>query len=128
MLLEPQRMNTFEPFSITKPFEKVKDKIVDTGKNVGDKVADTGKGAVDKVADVGKNVGGKVADVGKKVGGTVVSIGKGIGKVLGPAFKKIFEFLMMILKNWKLALCIAVSCCLCYLAAPFIMPIFSFFK
>jgi hypothetical protein len=146
MLLEPQRMNTYEPFSLKTPFNKVADigkgvggKVVDTGKGVGGGVVDVGKGVgggvVDigkdvggKVVDVGKGVGGKVADVGKKVGGTLVSFGKSVGKIFGPMFKKLLEFLMMIFKNWKLALCIAITCCVCYLTMPFIMPLLNFFK
>jgi hypothetical protein len=124
MLLEPQRMNTYEPFSIGKPFDKIKD----IGKDVGGKVVDTGKDIGGKVVDTGKDIGGKVADVGKKVGGTLVAFGQGVGKILGPAFKKLLGFLMMIFKNWKIALSIAVTCCVCYLAMPFITPVLTFFK
>ena len=130
-----------EPFKIPKPklpdfVDKAKDKIVDTGKDVGEKVADAGKDVGGKVADagknvggkvvdvgknvggkvvdVGKNVGGKVVDIGKKVGGTLINVGKGIGKVLGPAFKSLYKFLMMILKNWKIALAVVFGLFILY--------------
>jgi len=122
-LLEPHRMNTLEPFKVGKISiptpnvggitDKVVDvgkdvsgTVVDTGKNAGNKVTDIGKDVGGKVVNVGKDVGGKIVKVGKTVGGKVVEIGKGIGKVLGPAFKKLFEFFMMLLKNWKLVLAV----------------------
>ena len=115
MIYEAHRMNTIEPFSIgklniSKPklpdfVDKAKDNVVDVGGNVVDKTKDVGG----KVVDIGKDVGGKVADIGKGIGGKIVDIGKGIGKVLGPAFKKLLEFFMMILKNWKLALGVVVG-------------------
>jgi len=122
-LLEPHRMNTLEPFKVGKisiPTPNVggiTDKVVDVGKDVGgtvtntggnikDKVVDVGKDVGGKIVDVGKDVGGKVVEVGKTVGGKIVEIGKGIGKVLGPAFKKLFEIFMMLLKNWKLVLAV----------------------
>ena len=137
MLYEAHRMNTIEPFSIgkisipkpniggitdkvvdvgkdvggtvTNTGGNIKDKVVDVGKDVGSKVVDVGKDVGGKVVDVGKDVGGKVVDIGKSVGGKIVDIGKGIGKVLGPAFKKLLEFFMMLLKNWKLALLLVVG-------------------
>ena len=126
MLYEAHRMNTIEPFSIGKisipkpNIGGITDKVVDVGKDVGgtvtntggnikDKVVDVGKDVGSKVVDVGKDVGGKVVDIGKSVGGKIVDIGKGIGKVLGPAFKKLLEFFMMLLKNWKLALLLVVG-------------------
>jgi len=126
MIYEAHRMNTIEPFkigkiNISKPkipdfVDKVVDKTKDVGGNVVDKTKDIGKDVGGKVVDIGKDVGGKVADIGGKVvdigkgiGGKLVDIGKGIGKILGPAFKKLLEFLMMILKNWKLALSIVVG-------------------
>jgi len=126
MLYEAQRMQTLEPFkigklNISKPklpdfVDKAKDKIVDVGgnavdktKDIGNKVVDVGKDVGGKVVDVGKNVGGKVVDIGKKVGGTLIDIGKGIGKVLGPAFKKLFEFFMMLFKNWKIVLAVIIG-------------------
>ena len=109
MLYEAHRMNTIEPFkigkiNISKPkipnfIDKAKDKVVDVGGNVVDKT---------------KDIGGKVVDIGKSVGGKIVEIGKGIGKVLGPAFKKLFEFLMMILKNWKIVLAVVVGLFILY--------------
>lgn len=119
MLYEAHRMNTIEPFSIKIPkpniggiLDKGKDiggGIVDKGKDIGKDVVDKGKDVGGKVVDVGKDVGGKVVDIGKSVGGKIVDIGKGIGKILGPAFKKLLEFLMMILKNWKIALGVVVG-------------------
>lgn len=131
MLYEAHRMNTIEPFSIgklniSKPklpdfVDKAKDKVVDVGGNVVDKTKDIGKDVVDKTKDIGgkvidktKDIGGKVVDIGKSVGGKIVEIGKGIGKVLGPAFKKLFEFLMMILKNWKIVLAVVVGLFILY--------------
>ena len=115
LLYEAHRMNTIEPFkigkiNISKPkipnfIDKAKDKVVDVGGNVVDKTKDIGGKVVDKT----KDIGGKVVDIGKSVGGKIVDIGKGIGKVLGPAFKKLLEFLMMILKNWKIALGVVVG-------------------
>ena len=43
MILEPVRMSTYEPFSIKKPFDKIKD----VGKDVADKGKDIGGGIVD---------------------------------------------------------------------------------
>jgi hypothetical protein len=115
LLYEAHRMNTIEPFSIgklniSKPklpdfVDKAKDKVVDVGGNVIDKTKDIGGNVIDKT----KDIGGKVVDVGKNIGGKIVDIGKGIGKILGPAFKKLLEFLMMILKNWKIALGVVVG-------------------
>jgi len=120
MLYEAHRMNTIEPFSIgklniSKPkipdfIDKAKDKVVDVGGNVVDKTKDIGGNVIDKT----KDIGGKVVDIGKSVGGKIVDIGKGIGKVLGPAFKKLLEFLMMILKNWKIALGVVVGLFILY--------------
>ena len=119
MIYEAHRMNTIEPFkigklNISKPkipdfVDKVVDKTKDVGGNVVDKTKDIGKDVGGKVVDIGKDVGGKVVDIGKGIGGKLVDIGKGIGKILGPAFKKLLEFLMMILKNWKLALGVVVG-------------------
>jgi hypothetical protein len=108
MLYEAHRMNTIEPFSIKIPKPNIGG-IVDKGKDIGKDVVDKGKDVGGKVVDVGKDVGGKVVDIGKSVGGKIVDIGKGIGKILGPAFKKLLEFLMMILKNWKIALGVVVG-------------------
>ena len=115
MLYEAHRMNTIEPFkigklNISKPklpdfVDKAKDKIVDVGGNVVDKTKDIGGNVIDKT----KDIGGKVVDIGKNIGGKIVDIGKGIGKILGPAFKKLIEFFMMLLKNWKLALAVVVG-------------------
>ena len=126
LLYEAHRMNTIEPFkigklNISKPkipafVDKAKDKIVDVGGNVVDKTKDIGGNVIDKTKDIGgnvidktKDIGGKVVDIGKNIGGKIVDIGKGIGKILGPAFKKLIEFFMMLLKNWKLALSIVVG-------------------
>ena len=119
LLYEAHRMNTIEPFkigklNISKPkipdfVDKVVDKTKDVGGNVVDKTKDIGKDVGGKVVDIGKDVGGKVVDIGKGIGGKLVDIGKGIGKVLGPAFKKLLEFLMMILKNWKIVLAVVVG-------------------
>ena len=123
MIYEAHRMSTIEPFKISIPkpkipdfVDKVVDKTKDVGGNVVDKTKDIGKDVGGKVVDIGKDVGGKVIDIGGKVvnigkgiGGKLVDIGKGIGKILGPAFKKLLEFLMMILKNWKLALGVVVG-------------------
>jgi hypothetical protein len=109
-------MSTIEPFKISIPkpkipdfVDKVVDKTKDVGGNVVDKTKDIGKDVGGKVVDIGKDIGGKVVDIGKGIGGKLVDIGKGIGKILGPAFKKLLEFLMMILKNWKLALGVVVG-------------------
>ena len=124
MIYEAHRMNTIEPFSIgklniSKPkipdfVDKVVDKTKDVGGNVVDKTKDIGKDVGGKVVDIGKDVGGKVVNIGKGIGGKLVDIGKGIGKILGPAFKKLLEFLMMILKNWKLALGVVVGLFILY--------------
>ena len=124
MIYEAHRMNTIEPFkigklNISKPkipdfVDKVVDKTKDVGGNVVDKTKDIGKDVGGKVVDIGKDVGGKVVDIGKGIGGKLVDIGKGIGKILGPAFKKLLEFLMMILKNWKLALGVVVGLFILY--------------
>ena len=121
LLYEAHRMNTIEPFKISIPkpklpdfVDKAKDKVVDVGGNVVDKTKDIGKDVGGKVVDIGKDVGGKVVDIGKSVGGKIVDIGKGIGKILGPAFKKLLEFLMMILKNWKIALGVVVGLFILY--------------
>ncbi|AGE59403.1 hypothetical protein ATCVOR07043_383R [Acanthocystis turfacea Chlorella virus OR0704.3] len=147
MLLEPVRMNTYEPFSlkkITNPVknvtDKVADKVVDTSKNtVGKGVVDVGKGVGGKVVDigkdvgsgvvnVGKDVGGKVVGVGKKVGGALVTAGKAIGTVLKGGFKWLLDFFMMIFKNWKLALSLALSCFVCWFASPVLMPLMRVFS
>ena len=126
LLYEAHRMSTIEPFkigklNISKPklpdfVDKAKDKIVDVGGNVVDKTKDIGGNVIDKTKDIGgkvidktKDIGGKVVDIGKNIGGKIVDIGKGIGKILGPAFKKLIEFFMMLLKNWKLALAVVVG-------------------
>lgn len=116
LLYEAHRMSTIEPFKISIPkpkipdfVDKVVDKTKDVGGNVVDKTKDIGKDVGGKVVDIGKDIGGKVVDIGKGIGGKLVDIGKGIGKILGPAFKKLLEFLMMILKNWKLALGVVVG-------------------
>lgn len=131
LLYEAHRMNTIEPFSIgklkiSKPkipdfIDKAKDKVVGVGGNVVDKTKNIGGNVIDKTKDIGgkvidktKDIGGKVVDIGKSVGGKIVDIGKGIGKVLGPAFKKLLEFLMMILKNWKIVLGIVVGLFILY--------------
>ena len=131
MLYEAHRMNTIEPFkigklSISKPkipdfVDKAKDKVVDVGGNVVDKTKDIGGNVVDKTKDIGgkvidktKDIGGKVVDIGKSVGGKIVEIGKGIGKVLGPAFKKLFEILMMLIKNWKIVLAVVFGLFILY--------------
>jgi hypothetical protein len=119
MILEPVRMSTYEPFSIKKPFDKIKD--------IGGGIVDKGKDIGGGIANVGKDIGKGAANIGKKVGGAVVDFGKGVGKVLGPIFKGIFSFLMSILKNWKLALFLAIACCLCYLTAPVWMAVTRFF-
>ena len=120
MLYEAHRMNTIEPFkigklSISKPkipdfVDKAKDKVVDVGGNVVDKTKDLGGKVIDKT----KDIGGKVVDIGKSVGGKIVEIGKGIGKVLGPAFKKLFEILMMLIKNWKIVLAVVFGLFILY--------------
>lgn len=119
IIYEAHRMNTIEPFkigklNISKPkvpdfVDKVVDKTKDVGGNVVDKTKDIGKDVGGKVVDIGKDVGGKVVNISKGIGGKLVDIGKGIGKVFGPAFKKLLEFLMLILKNWKLALGVVVG-------------------
>ena len=120
MLYEAHRMNTIEPFSIgklniSKPklpdfVDKAKDKIVDVGGNVVDKTKDIGGNVIDKT----KDIGGKVVDIGKNIGGKIVDIGKGIGNIIGPAFKKLLEFFMMLLKNWKVALAVVVALFILY--------------
>lgn len=120
LLYEASRMQTLEPFKISIPkpgfITDIKDKVVDVGGNVGGKVVDIGGNVGGKVVDIGKDVGGKVvdvggkvADIGKNIGNTVANVGKGIGKVLGSGFKKLFEILMAILKNWKIALAVIVG-------------------
>jgi SepF-like predicted cell division protein (DUF552 family) len=126
-LIEPRRMDTIEPFSIKKPFES----IADVGKNVGGSVADVGKNVGGSVADVGKNVGGLVVDVGKNVGGKVADVGKTVWKAVGPVFEKIWEILKMLFGNWKLMLCLIITCVLCSFLSPVLMPmmtVFSVFK
>lgn len=115
LLYEAHRMNTIEPFSIgklniSKPklpdfIDKAKDKVVDISGNVVDKTKDISGNVIDKT----KDISGKVVNISKGIGGKIVDIGKGIGKVLGPAFKKLLGFLMMILRNWKIALSIVVG-------------------
>jgi hypothetical protein len=123
-------MSTIEPFKISIPkpniggivdkgkdigggiIDKGKDiggGIIDKGKDIGKDVVDKGKDVGGKVVDIGKDVGGKVVDIGKSVGGKIVDIGKGIGKILGPAFKKLLEFFMWLIKNWKIALGVVVG-------------------
>lgn len=120
LLYEAHRMSTIEPFkigkiNISKPklpdfVDKAKDKIVDVGGNVVDKTKDIGGNVIDKT----KDIGGKVVDIGKNIGGKIVDIGKGIGKIIGPAFKKLLEFFMMLLKNWKLALAVVFALFILY--------------
>jgi hypothetical protein len=136
MLLEPVRMNTYENFSlkkITNPIknvtDKVADKVVDTSKNtVGKGIVDVGKDVGGKVVDVGKDVGDKVAGVGKKVGAALATAGKAIGTVLKGGFKWLLDFFMMIFKNWKLALSLALSCFVCWFASPVLMPLMRVFS
>ncbi|AGE53520.1 hypothetical protein ATCVGM07011_386R [Acanthocystis turfacea Chlorella virus GM0701.1] len=158
MLLEPVRMNTYENFSlkkITNPIKNVGqtvgDKVADTTKNtVGKGVVDVGKGIgsgvvnvgkdvgggivnVGKdvgggIVNVGKDVGGKVAGVGKKVGGALATAGKAVGTVLKGGFKWLLDFFMMIFKNWKLALSLALSCFVCWFASPVLMPLMRVFS
>ena len=147
MLLEPVRMNTYENFSL----KKITNPIKNVGQTVGDKVADTtkntvGKGVVDVgkgigsgvvnvgkdvgggIVNVGKDVGGKVAGVGKKVGGALATAGKAVGTVLKGGFKWLLDFFMMIFKNWKLALSLALSCFVCWFASPVLMPLMRVFS
>lgn len=142
MLLEPVRMNTYEPFSL----KKITNPIKNAGKTVGDKVADTtkntvGKGVVDvgkgigsgvvnvgkdvgnKVVDAGKTVGDKLAPIGKKVGGALATAGKAVGTVFKAGFKWLLNFFMLIFKNWKLALSLALSCLVCWFASPVLTPV-----
>ena len=130
MLYEAHRMNTIEPFKISIPKPKLPDVggIVDKGKDIGGGIVDKGKdiggGIVDKgkdigkdIADTGKNIGGKVADFGKNVGGKLVDIGKGIGKVFGAAFKKLLEFFMWLIKNWKIGLAVVFGLFILYIVS-----------
>lgn len=142
MLIEPVRMNTLEPFSIKSPFNKIKDiggnvidktkdvgeKVVDKGKDIGGDIVDKGKDIGGKVVDVGKDIGGKVADVGKKIGGVFVTIGQTLGAVFSKAFKGLLNFFMFLFKNWKIALSLAVTCLVCYLLMPFLLPIMRIFS
>lgn len=102
MLYEAHRMSTIEPFNISIPKPKLPD-FVDKTK--------------DKAGKVTKDIGNKAKDGGKLIGGKLIDIGKGIGKVLGPAFKKLLEFFMMILKNWKIALGVVVALLILYIAS-----------
>ena len=142
MLLEPIRMNTYEPFKLKDIGGKIKDGvggIVDKGKDVGGGIVDKGKdiggGIVDKgkeigggIANVGKDIGGKIADVGKKVGGALATFGKAVGAVFKGVFTWLLNFLMMIFKNWKLALSIALSCLACWFLSPILTPFLSFMR
>jgi hypothetical protein len=77
---------------------------------------------------VGKDIGGKIAGVGKKVGGALATFGKAVGKVFAGAFKWLLNFFMMIFKNWKLTLSLALSCFVCWFASPVIMPLLRIFS
>ena len=121
-IYEAHRMSTIEPFSISKPnIGGIVDKGKDIGGGIADKTKDIGGNVIDKTKDIGgnvidktKDIGGKVVDVGKNIGGKIVDIGKGIGKVLGPAFKKLLQFFMMLLKNWKIALAVVFALFILY--------------
>jgi hypothetical protein len=149
MLLEPIRMNTYEPFKLKDIGNKIKDTgkgigsgvggIVDKGKDVGGGIVDKGKdiggGIVDKgkdigggIVNVGKDIGGKIADVGKKVGGALATFGKAVGAVFKGVFTWLLNFLMMIFKNWKLALSLALSCLACWFLSPILTPFLSFMR
>jgi hypothetical protein len=149
MLLEPIRMNTYEPFKLKDVGNKIKDAgkgigsgvggIVDKGKDVGGGIVDKGKdiggGIVDKgkdigggIVNVGKDIGGKIADVGKKVGGALATFGKAVGAVFKGVFTWLLNFLMMIFKNWKLALSLALSCLACWFLSPILTPFLSFMR
>jgi hypothetical protein len=124
-------MNTLEPFglkNITNPIAKVADKVGDKTKDVGGNVVDKTKDVSNKVADVSKNVGNKVVDVGKNVGGKIVDVGKGIGKILGPAFKQLLNFFMMLMKNWKLALGLVIFLVVAYFTFPIWSVVFRVFS
>jgi hypothetical protein len=123
-------MNTLEPFgikNITNPISKVTGNVVDKTKDVGVTVADKTKDVGNKVVDTGKNAANKVVDVGKNVGGKIVDIGKGIGKILGPAFKQLLNFLMMLFKNWKLVLAVVIFFVVAYFTSPVWMTIGKLF-
>jgi hypothetical protein len=100
------QVEQFKIKDIGKPFKK----IDDVAKDVGGKVVDTSKVVSGKVVDTSKvvggfaqNIGGKVAGFGKKIGGAFKSI-----------FTKLWKFLMMLFKNWRIVL--SVICGLCILS------------
>lgn len=117
--LEPFKIKIPQPGFITDIKDKVVDvggnvsgKVVDVGGNIGGKVVDIGGKVVDiggKVVDIGGNIGSKVKDIGGNIGNAVAGVAKGVGNVLGKGFKKLFEILMGILKNWKIALAVIVG-------------------
>ncbi|AGE51601.1 hypothetical protein PBCVCvsA1_556R [Paramecium bursaria Chlorella virus CvsA1] len=146
MLVEPHRMPTIEPFKIKNPIPGIVDKgkdigggIADKGKDIGGGIADKGKdiggGIVDKgkdiggkIGDVGKNVGKGVVNIGKKVGGAFVAFGKGFWKIFGGIFKYIWSILKMVFGNWKILLCVAITCCICSVLSPVLTPMMAIFR
>jgi len=100
------QVEQFKIKDIGKPFKKIDDVAKDVGGGIKDKAKDVGGGIGNVAKDVGgfaKNIGGKVAGFGKKIGGVFKSI-----------FTKLWKFLMMLFKNWRIV--ISVICGLCILS------------
>jgi hypothetical protein len=102
--------------------------IVDKGKEIGGGIADKGKDIGGKIANVGKDIGNGIVNVGKKVGGALATFGKAVGAVFKGVFTWLLNFLMMIFKNWKLALSLALSCLACWFLSPILTPFLSFMR
>lgn len=118
----------FKIKDIGKPFKNVgdtiKDKAQDTGKGIQNIAGDAGKGIKDaaekvkeKAVDVGGDIKGAAQTAGgfmKNISGKVAGFAKNIGGVFKSIFTKLWKFLLMLFKNWKIVL--SVICGLCILS------------
>ena len=113
MLMEARGIPVSEPFSISNPkniLNKVKDKLEDGGA----KIADVTKDVAGKTGNIGKDIANTTAGVGKKLGSTLVNVGKGVGKIFTTVFKKILQFLTMLLRFWKIIIGVIVGVFILY--------------
>lgn len=110
---KPEIPSIPKPPKIPNPIPGIKDKITDIG---------------GKIADVGKNVGQGVVNIGKKVGQAFVTFGKAFWKIFSGVFIWIWNMLKMLFGNWKIILCLILTCIVCFLLAPILMPILGISK
>ena len=109
----PRPTKAMECFSIPKPAELLNNGKVRVAES-GGKAADITKIIANRTEGIAKNVTEKTEGFGKKVGHTFVNIGKGIGKIFSTIFKKIVEFLMMLLKFWKIIIGVIIGVFILY--------------